>query len=545
MTVRNILLSLVCVCAVVPAAAAATVTVAPGDDLQSAINAAVPGDTILLPAGAVFTGNFTLPAKHGSSFITIRSATNDDALPAAGSRIDPSYASLLPSIRSDHNGPAFTVEPGASYWRLQFLEVLPAEANASANLIELGSADRSQASLSQAPQHLVIDRCYIHGVASRDQRRGIALNSGDTQIINSYVSGIKGVNQDTQAIAGWNGPGPFLIENNYLEAAGENVLFGGADPVIPNLVPANITIRRNLISKPAAWRTSNYTLKNLIELKNADTVLLEGNTIENNWAAGQQGYAILLTPRNQDGTAPLTVVQNVVIRNNVIRHVAAVFNISGYDDLSQSRQTNHVEISNNLIYDVSRSLGTTSNAANGWVAVIGNAPRDITFDHNTMDNDGDDTICLYSGPNGKYIAGLSITDNLMRDNAYGIFGGDSQEGVKSLAIYAPDAYVSGNAIAGATAALYPGGNMFPSLALWQVEFVNTATADYHLVSSSASRGTALDGTDIGVAFGALDAAFAAPLRRDQAAPPERAQPPPFFGYAGGVGAVSGLFLISL
>ena len=45
---------------------------------------------------------------------------------------------------------------------------------------------------------------------------------------------------------GWNGPGPFLIENNYLEAAGENVMFGGSDPSIANLVPSNITIRRNL-----------------------------------------------------------------------------------------------------------------------------------------------------------------------------------------------------------------------------------------------------------------------------------------------------------
>ena len=87
------------------------------------------------------------------------------------------------------------------------------------------------------PHHLVIDRCYLHGDAGFGQRRGLALNSANTQIVNSHFSDFKGVNQDTQAIAGWNGPGPFLIENNYLEAAAENIMFGGTDPNIPNLVP--------------------------------------------------------------------------------------------------------------------------------------------------------------------------------------------------------------------------------------------------------------------------------------------------------------------
>lgn len=496
----------VCVLSFAAPSSAATISVASGGNLQAAINAAVPGDTILLAAGAIFTGTFTLPVKQGSGYITIRSASPDASLPAAGTRITPAYAGLLPKIRSTRNGPAFKTAVGAAYWRLQFLEILPSESASSANLVELGSAESTQSSLAQVPHHLIVDRCYIHGVTSWDQRRGIALNSAETTIANSYISEIKGVNQDTQAIAGWNGPGPFLIENNYLEAAAENVLFGGEDPIIPGLVPSDITIRRNLISKQPAWRTSSYSLKNLLELKSADRVLVEGNTIENNWAAGQQGYAILMTPRNQGGTAPSTVVQNVTIRHNVIRHVAAVFNILGYDDASPSRQTNTIRITNNLIYDVSTAYSTAGNAANGWFAVIGNAPRGITIDHNTIDNDGADTICLYDGVD--VVRGLVVTNNLMRDNAYGIFGGGSQEGVRTLAQYAPDAYVAGNVIAGATAALYPAGNLFPALSQWPAAFVNRAAADYRLVSTSAWRGMALDGTDPGVSFSALNAALA-------------------------------------
>ena len=57
-----------------------------GGNLQAAINAANPGDTITLAAGAVYAGSFVLPAKSGSSYITIRSSTPDAQLPADGVR---------------------------------------------------------------------------------------------------------------------------------------------------------------------------------------------------------------------------------------------------------------------------------------------------------------------------------------------------------------------------------------------------------------------------------------------------------------------------
>ena len=75
-------------------------TVNAGGDLQAATNAAKPGDTIFLQPGATFTGNYTLPAKSGSAYITIRSAALDSALPPAGVRITPAYAAQLPKIRS-------------------------------------------------------------------------------------------------------------------------------------------------------------------------------------------------------------------------------------------------------------------------------------------------------------------------------------------------------------------------------------------------------------------------------------------------------------
>ena len=54
---------------------------------------------------------------------------------------------------------------------------------------------------------------------------------------------------------------------------------------------------------PAATGTK-WTVKNIFELKNAEQVVVDGNILENIWQAGQYGYAIVLTPRNQGGTRP-------------------------------------------------------------------------------------------------------------------------------------------------------------------------------------------------------------------------------------------------
>jgi hypothetical protein len=533
---RTLALCFFCLSALLcaPRADAATITVNAGGDLQAAINAAQPGDTIQLQPGAVFGAGYKLPAKGGSAFITIRSAAPDSALPASGVRMTPAYAGQLAKIRAPTAGyAAFRTAAGASNWRLMFLEIYPASATSSVNLIDFGAADSTQTTQAAVPQHLVVDRCYLHGDSSFGQRRGVALNSGDTQILNSWFADFKGKSQDTQAIAGWNGPGPFLIQNNYIEAAGENIAFGGSDPNITNLVPNNITIRGNLISKPLAWMSQSWTVKNLLELKNAENVLIEGNTLENNWAAGQQGYSLVFTPRNQYGGAPWSVVKNVTVQNNIIRHVASAFNICGYDNLATSQQTSNIKILNNLIYDVSTAYGSTNHPAAGMLAVIGAAPKDITFDHNTVDNDGHATISLYQGttPGDWRILGFVLTNNLLRDNLYGIFGANSSPGTASLTMYTPDAYVQANAIGGAPAKTYPVGNDYPSLAQWLADFVNVGTANYQLISSSLSNNAGTDGKDIGVDFTALNAAMNGSGGSGGAGDPPPASSTPYSGTA--------------
>jgi len=507
-----VIISFVGLLALTSAAGAATITVPAGGNLQAALNQAQPGDTILLAAGATFRGNFILPAKGGTAFITIRSSAPDSSLPAAGQRIAPGHAALLPKLQSPNAGQAaLATAPGASYYVIQFVEFLQNPAGTGA-LLDLGSAESSQNSLATVPHDLVVDRCYLHSSPGVAQLRGIALNSGKTTIRDSYISEIKYVGQDSQAIAGWNGPGPYTIVNNYLEAAGENFLMGGSTMFIPNTTPTGIEFRNNYLTKQTAWRGSSWTIKNIFELKHAQDVVVDGNVFENNWQAAQPGYAIVFTPRNQYGDNPWTVVQRVTFTNNIVRHVASVFNILGWDNNSPARQTNHITIRNNVFEDVSSSKW----GGNGRLMLISQAPF-VTVDHNTAFN-SDSAIYAYNGPSDSFV----YTNNIQNTAYYGIIGDAAGEGIGTINMYFGGSTFAGNVFVSCKLrGSYPALNAF-STTYTDVGFANLAAGDYHLASTSLHKSQGTDGKDPGADIDALKAALAKSTVPGSTTPP----PPP-------------------
>src|SRR5437763_8899063 len=270
-----------------------TTTVRAGGNLQKTLDEARPGDTIVVEAGASFTGPFTLPNKGASAeWITIRTSAPDSTL-APTERVAPADAPHMPKLLSPGGGEAaLQTAPGAHHYRLVGIEIRPATADAVVyDLVKLGDGSSAQSTLDKVPHHLQLDRCLITAFPAQTLKRGVALNSAETTITNSYIAGFKSAEQDSQAVGGWNGPGPFHIVNNYLEAAGENLMFGGGPPSIAGLVPSDIEVRRNHFFKPLAWRRGEpsfagvrWSVKDIFELKSARRVVFEGNVLENCWS---------------------------------------------------------------------------------------------------------------------------------------------------------------------------------------------------------------------------------------------------------------------
>jgi hypothetical protein len=494
-----------------PVSSGVTTFVAAGGNLQAALNAAQPGDTILLQAGATFSGSFTLPVKSGNAWIVVRTSAPDSSLPLEGTRMTPAYAALLPKIVASGSAAALQTAAGAHHYRLVGIEFTVASGlSINYGVVTLGDGSSAQNALSQVPYSLILDRVWVHGQPAVDVSRGVALNCNSGAVIDSYISDIHVIGNDSQAIMGWNGPGPFKIANNYLEGAAENVMFGGADPSITSLVPSDIEIRGNYVTKPVAWRASSFQIKNLLELKNARRVVIDGNVFENNWEADQNGFAILFTVRNQDGTAPWSAVQDVTFTHNIVRHVASGVNLLGTDDIHTSQQTVRVLIKDNLFVDVS----DVNWGGSGRLFQPIRGTADVTIDHNTAFHTGD-----VIGADGPANTTFTYTNNLTPNNQYGV-GGTNTFGdpMLTLSTYFPGAIFRRNILIGGNASNYPADNFFPATVA-AVGFIDFAGGNYKLAASSAYRNAGLDGKDVGADIDAINAATAVSVSGAGTTPP--------------------------
>ena len=475
-----------------------TIDVAAGQDLQAALDKATPGDTISLQAGAVYTGPFVLPAKQGTGWITIQSSSLGSALPA-GQRVSPTDSTDMPKLESASDE-VLSVVAGAHNYRFIGIEIRPAAGKRIDNLILL---DVNAVSLDTVPSYFIFDRCYIHGDPNVGTRRGIAMNSAYTAVINSYLSDFKRTGVDAQAINSWNGPGPFRLANNYFEASGEDVLFGGEDPSIQNLTPSDIEIVHNYFSKSLTWRVGDpsyagteWSIKNILELKNAQRVLIKGNLFEHNWVQSQNGFSILFTVRDQSGTAPWSTVRDVTFSDNVLRHAANGINILGYDDNYPSAQTQRILIRNNLFYDIGYSW------SGGDLLQMLDGTLGVDFSHNTA-LQSNNVITADGRPNTDFI----FDDNIVNHNHYGIIGNNTGTGNSTISRYFPDSDITSNVFIGGPPSEYPLGNYFPS-AVKDVGFSNEAGENFRLAPSSRYKNKASDGTDIGADMNELCEALA-------------------------------------
>ena len=466
-----------------------TIQVKAGGDLQEAIDSANYGDVIVLEAGATYRGPITLPYKESTSdsnqYITI-TTSNLNGIPAENQRVNPQvHAVAMPKIVGPDSSVAIETDARAHHYKFVGIEFSPAEDSKYLyNLVDLGKTDHK--SLDQFPHHLIFDRCYIRSTGLNKARRGVALNSGDTTISNSYISGFAGEGDETQGICGWNGPGPFKIINNYIEGGGQNIMFGGADPAVPNLVPSNIEIRRNFFYKPREW-FGKAAIKAMIELKNARNVVIDGNVLESGGLIG----AFVLTVRNQGGRAPWSTLEDITITNNVVRRSNTAFSILGKDDAQPSQQAKRIRIANNLLVDIVPDYSA--------VFMIGCCANTVFVENNTVQQTGNIMTCY-----GVSHANFVFRNNIVQFNDYGF--------VCPANLMTPDS--RGNTIVdnrGTIAANgypknVPNGNSVVR-SLDDIGFVDYAQGDWRLTPQARNKRKGSDGKAVGVDFDALAAAI--------------------------------------
>jgi hypothetical protein len=257
-----------------------------------------------------------------------------------------------------------------------------------------------------------------------------------------------------------------------------------------------------------SYSGSKWLIKNHLELKLGVRVLVDGNVFENNWyGQGQEGYSVVMTPRNEYGRAPWAKVGDITFTHNIIRRTDDGMAFSGRDccTTTGTQITERVLIANNL-FEQMDPFGK----GRGRLFMVGNGMVDLTIEHNTAFPQKH--FLIFDGSPDQ--VRMTYRNNLHTHGDYGLWGAGKQVslGEASFTAYAPGGVFAKNVIigpyptaGGVSPSFYPtltATNFFPS-SVAQVGFVNYAGGDYHLSAASPYKNGGTDVKDIGANIAAI------------------------------------------
>ena len=391
--------------------------------------------------------------------------------------------------------------------------------------------------VSEISHHIGIDRCIFHAPTTTILHlHGLRISCDDFYLTNSRLAGIKHTS-DGQGVQTVNSRGPWHIENNYVEASGENFLFGsGFDLVIEGVVISDVTFIRNHCNKPSIWNkwhadfngipdANGWEVKNSFEIKTGQRFNISGNVFSGTWSRGQNGTIFLLTLRagaisisGQLPTDPNATIKDIRIENNLFKEMMRWMNFLVEEDFSTSPSIpmERVLIQNNLVYE----QGGNDYGADGFSTgrhlniQSGNRLRpanDIVFNHNTtvwsnghpeghlgMDFETDTIICK----------DFTLTNNILYDGQfdYSKLGSSGKMPDRTKTLIADNNGIIDPAFNNDWAGV--GSGNVTAATLVAAKFTDEVNLDYTLQSDSPFKGIADNGIDAGVFFPDLNNAIA-------------------------------------
>jgi len=464
------------------------------------------GGQIVIPAGSVLTGSLTLPERNFSDYITIRS---DAVMPDIRTRINGEAgsedATKLVTIRcSTNNCYPILVDRGAHHIRFIGIKA-DISASQTYGLFVINNYLPGDTTANQ-PHHLIFQHCVMNPPDSAEVTHGFVNNGRRVSVISSWFGNIRGYDAnvgDAQAIFGSYGEGIHVYNNTFLEATGENFLYGGAATPIEHLVPSEIEFRRCYFDKRLEWRNDlSLAVKNLRETKTGRNIYVEGCVFQHEWDA-DQSMAIVPKSSNQYDDTPWAVSENIHFENCRISHISGGVNVL-WDKYNQSNnpggigaclKPNDISFTNILFEDLN-----TDRWGSPGILIRPGEVDDLEFVHCTMPDPSYTTIEFNSRNNYNFVA---------RDNIFGLGGhGIKDNGVGTIALIEGTAnrwtldrnVLSINDVRARTPDQYPNtaGNLnsYPA-SIDAVGYVDYAGGNYRLAAGSPYKNSASDGTDPG------------------------------------------------
>jgi hypothetical protein len=303
------------------------------------------------------------------------------------------------------------------------------------NVVVLGWDHGTLRTTSQRASGFLFDRCLFEGDPVTGQHRGILVNAKDIIVRDCSFYDFHEYQRDSQCIAGINGTENVLIERCYLEAAGENVMFGGASsaaiyPEGAGMEPRNVTIRDCWMTKQFSWMSlpRQPAIKALFELKHLRGLLMERCLLEQNWARDwPTAVGIIVKCLNDEAGTPWSEVTakttNCLFRDLIIRRMGIAIATIGEQDTGPSSPTQRMEnvhYRNILCYSINQSPYSGQDQANQLV----NCGNDTEFDHITWRTNGHSMLQAWWDNGPKTATGFRYTNNAVSADYYGLHMND-------------------------------------------------------------------------------------------------------------------------
>lgn len=276
--------------------------------------------------------------------------------------------------------------------------------------ILMGADQKSLKVKEEVPSGFTYRGCVFDGPC----RRAMYANCKDLLVEDNVFSNYYEANTDSQVIAGTNGSENHIIRRNKMEAASENIIYGGSDAASEEMCPKNIRILDNELTKRAEWKTEKYNMKCLLELKNAQDVVIRGNKFDGAYKqAWGNAPAMVIKSANQGGTNPYARSEDVLIENNIIQNVGTYISLLSEDEPGNlPGRTKNIMVRMNLFHAM-------NGEPDGRAIKLGEDCIDVTFDHNTF-LDNRHSFLEWWGELGNRAVNFRYINNISEHGTYGV-----------------------------------------------------------------------------------------------------------------------------
>jgi hypothetical protein len=291
-------------------------------------------------------------------------------------------------------------------------------------------------------------------------------------------------------------------------------IFGGNTDNVSEIFQ-DITVVGNHIYKDPTWHNgaNNWAVKNGLEFKRAQRVLIDGNLVEYAWlgGGGNQNAGCLVTSPREDGNAQ-SQDYDFTIAHNIFQHCGEGMRLSGGDTSQPPPGGNpsaRFLIQNNLYNDINSTAWGGTGDVFFMLAESGGGfsnPHDIAINHNTMIITKGGGF-IFGGDAPGTVVPFLFANNIASEGGAGIGWGNSPNGNPSYIVTNTfgGANWAKNVILSTTGTGDPNGNSWPSNTFWAsigatnpVGFANFAGGNFQLTSSSPYHNAGTDGRDVGV-----------------------------------------------